>query len=551
MSQTAMSVSSHNDSEADDVLEQMLLEAERLAAKMRASRSTSGSITASSVAAEESVDNSVNVAPSWESITSKDFARDEEHPSADAEQVYVPQYTPSDATLTAGSFNDATLAGGSFDDMTAYNDDGATVATDKTTNTVMKPETTGEERSVYDEDCGTVTTDKTMNTVTRPVSTAVETARKMALALEALGATMDVPDSSNDSPTSRNSDSPIPATPDSFATAYESKKTKSQTNVEGEIVAPNTMSTEKKIEAFCEQEILSPSTPLKGVEWQKVDTANKGDDDFVTLVDYSKPSPEQVKAERQANNGVLWEKVNSAHDGDDDYVPLADYSPPASPQRKGRSALTRTKQLRSRKKARRRRAVVVFSLVACAVYWFYFRGSSTNSEPSVTINEYAVVSDAIVSDAIVSDAIVPDTIVPDAVVPDFELQMDCADPSLCTTYREDSESQQSIAFACDTDAVVGDQVESPVEDTSNVSHEVQEHIEATDAATEEVEKTVQDYNDERSEPVKPLVEKRIATTKVDLSPLQWIKAAQNRVASGEGHFVETHHLTDLLQTMLQ
>jgi hypothetical protein len=67
----------------------------------------------------------------------------------------------------------------------------------------------------------------------------------------------------------------------------------------------------------------------------------------------------------------------------------------------------------------------------------------------------------------------------------------------------------------------------------------QENIEVTDAATEE------------SESVKPLVEKRIATTKVILSPLEWIKAAQDRVASGEGCFVEPHHLYDLLQTMLQ
>jgi hypothetical protein len=550
MSQAAMSVSSHNDSEADDVLEQMLLEAERLAAKMRAARSTNGSVTASSVA-EESVDNSVNNAPSWESITSKDFARDEERPPADVEHASVPVYTPNDATLAAGSFNDATLAGGSFDDMTAYNDDCNTVATDKTTNTVMKPETTGEEKSVYNEDCATVTTDKTMNTVTRPVSAAVETARKMALALEALGATMDVPDSSNESPTSRSSDSPTPATPDSFTTAYESKKTKSQTNEEGEIVAPDTMSMEKKIKAFHEQEILSPATPLKGVEWQKVDTANKGDEDFVTLVDYSKPSPEQVKAERQANNGVLWEKVNSAHDGDDDYVPLADYSPPASPQRKGRSALTRSKQLRSRKKARRRKATAVLTLVACAVYWFYFRGSSTNSAPSVTINKDTVVTDANVSDEIVSDAIAPDAIISDAIVSDFELQMDCANPSLCTTYSEDSESQQSIALACETDAVVSEQLESPVEEAINASHPVQKNIEVTDAATEEVEKPVKDFNDEKSEPVKLLVEKRIATTKVVLSPHEWFQAAQDRVASGEGHFVETHHLVDLLQSMLQ
>jgi hypothetical protein len=515
MSQAAMSVSSHNDSEADDVLEQMLLEADRLAAKMRAARSTHGSVTASSVA-EESADNSVNVAPSWESITSKDFVREDERPPADVEQVSIPGYIPNDATLAAGSFNVSTLAGGSFDDMTAYNDDCATVATDRTTNTVMKMETTGEERSVYNEDCATVNTDKTMNTVSRPVSAAVETARKMALALEALGATMIVPDSSNDSPTSRSSDSPLPATPHSFSTPYESKKTKSQTNAEGEIVAPNTMSMEKKIEAFREQEILSPLTPLKGVEWQKVDTANDGDDDFVTLVDYSRRSQEQVKAERQANNGVLWEKVNSAHDGDDDYVPLIDYSPPASPQRMGRSALTRSKQLRSRKKARRRKAAVVLSLVACAVYWFYFRGSSTNSAPSVTISKETVVSDAIVSDVI---------------VPDFELQMDCADPSLCTTYREDSESQQSIALACERDTVVSESMHSE----SNA----QENIEVTDAATEE------------SESVKPLVEKRIATTKVVLSPLEWIKAAQDRVASGEGYFVEPHHLYDLLQTMLQ
>jgi hypothetical protein len=547
MSQAAMSVSSHNDSEADDVLEQMLLEAERLAAKMRAARSTNGSVTASSVA-EESVDNSVNNAPSWESITSKDFARDEERPPADVEHASVPVYTPNDATLAAGSFNDATLAGGSFDDMTAYNDDCNTVATDKTTNTVMKPETTGEEKSVYNEDCATVTTDKTMNTVTRPVSAAVETARKMALALEALGATMDVPDSSNESPTSRSSDSPTPATPDSFTTAYESKKTKSQTNEEGEIVAPDTMSMEKKIKAFHEQEILSPATPLKGVEWQKVDTANKGDEDFVTLVDYSKPSPEQVKAERQANNGVLWEKVNSAHDGDDDYVPLADYSPPASPQRKGRSALTRSKQLRSRKKARRRKAAAVLTLVACVVYWFYFRGSSTNSSPSVTTNKDAIVSDEIVSDAVV----ISDEIVSDAIVADFELEMDCADPSLCVTFREDSKAQQSIALGCETDAVVSDQVKNPVEDTSNVSHPVKEEImEATYATTEEVQKTVQDYNDETFESGKQLVVKRISTSNFDLSPLQWIKAAQDRVASGEGHFVETHHLVDLLQTMMQ
>jgi hypothetical protein len=548
MSQGAMSVSSHNDSEADDVLEQMLLEAERLAAKMRAARSTNGSVTASSVE-EAKVADSINASASWESITSKDFVMDVESPPTDVEQVSLPEYTHNDAALAVGSFNDATLAAGSFDDFTAYNDDCNTVTTDKTTNTVTRPDTTGQEKSLYSEDCATVTTDKTMNTVSRPVSAAVETARKMALALEALGATMDVPDTSNESPTSRTADSPTPATPDSFTTAYESKKRKSQTKTEEKIVAPNTRSMEKKIEAFREQEIESPLTPLKGVEWQKVDTANEGDEDFVALVDYSRPSPEQEKAERQANNGVLWERVKSAHDGDDDYVPLADYSPPASPQRKSRSAFTRSKQLRSRKQARRRKAAAVLTLVACAVYWFYYHGSSTNSAPSVTTNKDAIVSDEIVSDEIVSDEIVSDEIVSDEIVSDeivsdFGLQMDCADPSLCTTYREDSKSQQSIALACETDAVVIDQVESPVEGTSNVSHPVQEII-------EEVEKTVQHYNAERYESGKPSVEKRIATTKVVLSPLQWIKTAQDRVASGEGHFVETHHLTDLLQTMMQ
>jgi hypothetical protein len=512
MSQAAMSVSSHNDSEADDVLEQMLLEAERLAAMMRATRTPTGSVAASST--EEA--SMGDAAGSRASITSRDFTMDAEQPHADVVQVSLPESGFNNASLASGSFNDATLAAGSFGEMEekkTCNDDCATVATDKTTNTLVRPETAREEKETCNDDSATVATDKTMNTVSRstPVSAAVEAARKMTLALEALGATMNAPDSSTDSPTSgtssAGSDSPFPATPDSFKTAYEPKNKKSQMNQEGEIVAPNTMSTEKKIQAFHEQEIQSPSTPLKGVEWQKVDMANEGDDDFVPLVDYSSPSPEQVKAQRHANNAVMWEKVNSAHDGDDDYVPLADYSPPASPQRKGRSALTRSKLVRSRKKARRRKIAAVLALVVCVVYWFYYqKGSSTNSAPIVTTNKDAIVSDA---------------------SSDFDLQMGCADPSLCTTYREDSESQQSIALTCETDAVVSDEDESPVEDMSN------------DAATENVES------------VKLLAENSTATTKVVLSPLQWFKAAQDRVASGEGHFVEAHHLHDLLQTMLQ
>ena len=91
-------------------------------------------------------------------------------------------------------------------------------------------------------------------------------------------------------------------------------------------------------------------------------------------------------------DGVEWEKVETAKEGEEDYVPLVDYShikPTRNQQPVTVSAGSRLTQLRKRNAARRRhriRAMVAVTLVAVAgfVYVNYFSG---NNAPLDTVME--------------------------------------------------------------------------------------------------------------------------------------------------------------------
>jgi hypothetical protein len=552
---TMVSVVRHNDSgdDADAVLEQMLLEAERLSAKMRASTSTS-----SGVASSSSVDESKD-----------DFTMDAERSQADVVRVLsLPEYSPNG--------NGASLAIGTFDDEIQ--------------------ETPQEKKTytVYHDDSTTVDTMQTTNTV----SAAVDASRKMALALEALGAGAATNALDNDSSPKSTSttgtfnESPFPSSPEGLNIRSPKKTPKKKNKATSpmhkkKIAALDVVSVEKKIEAFCEQERLSPTT-LTGVEWEKVEMAKEGDDDFVPLVNYMGPSPEKEAAERKANNSVQWQKVDFACKGDEDYVTLGDYSPPASPQRRGRSALSRSNLLRSRKKAQRRnmlRTAAVLLLVAFGGYWFYYRdGSSTNSvvsedkppEFDLQVNSKPQTVEKTVKKAANSSKKAKSSVVDDIDTASHQVQKTVEVPAAAiekvqkkvedTAPANVEKVQKKVE---DTAPANVEKVQKKVEDTAPANAEkgqkkvkdsapanvekVQKKVKDTAPANvEKVQKKVNHKNlDRRSEPIERLVEKRTATTKVILSPLKWFKAAQDRVSSGKGHFVDTKHLNDLLETMLQ
>jgi hypothetical protein len=109
-----------------------------------------------------------------------------------------------------------------------------------------------------------------------------------------------------------------PATPD-ILQQLVSQRRKSQTNKEGEFVAPD-----DHVSQWKEDCSRTRDTVTFGIhERRRVAKGRHANSMTKTLCTsrlQSKPSQSKVKAERQANNGVLWYQF--AHDGDDDLCPL-------------------------------------------------------------------------------------------------------------------------------------------------------------------------------------------------------------------------------------
>lgn len=487
---TAMTATtSSTEQDADAMLEKMLLEAERLAAKMRSASSSIGSSSKASTKSKSStrksqkptsVDHALVTPVSKKSRSSK----------RTAEVLMDLSETGNDTTkespLPAGS---SSLATGRFHlEENNQSQDAASVASKQTYYTTAAAESLVQAASAEN------LTD---------VSAALDTARQMALALEALGAASTQDDSvvvkvvhvddyqiavaaaaeAEDDSSECNQFSPLPSSPPNNNKNKASKDHGLETSTTDgvtAVVVPTTVAVEEKIQAFCQQE-TGISAAASSVKWERVDTANAGDDDFVPLQDYSQLSPEKKAP----------------------YVPVVE-------PRVARANQLRLVRRRQQQRWRRRIVAAVSLLTACAAYYFYYyvmHHQSSSSSRSVSDRDSSDSSSSSMTQPIVRME------VPNVVVP-----MSRASNEL-----------------------------SPVSTDATT---------ASKAQVEDEEATIGSSNNNDTKPVPVpetlgLLPTVLEVPSVTLSPLAWLKSPPSQTAEKGRGGIENQRIHELLQAMLQ
>jgi hypothetical protein len=389
-----MSAIPEDESSAEEELERMLLEAERLANQMRSASSPSTRHTNSNNS-NNTTNNNDNSRPPRNGLSLSSAAA---VASRNQTRRYDDEQDSRSDVVSLTSLASSQDLGMLLRDVTpqAYqdNEDNSDDDDDEEDSALSYPN--GSEND-HDHDDGhssvlSSTTSIDPSTPSREshpdIDAAVRAARKMQQALQALGA------SDAQAPVSPSYEKPSPAQTDRTVSPVES---------------PSASDPHHKNDSSNHQH-------SNDIQWEPFDPPREEDDDFVPLQDYSHtaktanpheglpssphtpvsvpPRVKQVDA-----GGVLWERVDYCNNNDDDYVPLKDYSrnnmnnstsnrnhntPTKRPAVVDRRVATTSAKLRSR--ARRRQMTVALllaiTLVVSTAYYFLRHYQNVTSTPS-------------------------------------------------------------------------------------------------------------------------------------------------------------------------
>lgn len=159
-------------------------------------------------------------------------------------------------------------------------------------------------------------------------------------------------------------------------------------------------------------EQTQPNTPdsmssEEDIKWDKVEYAKENDDDYVTMVDYVKETakPKKDRSIEESDTNVKWDKVEYAAKADEDYAPVADYAP--SPK-KGESTEfefmpdrvpkfdKQRAALRKKRRAQRRMNIVSIGVVTFVALTFgYFKWSAVPNQVSQDSQEHVGIIEAV------------------------------------------------------------------------------------------------------------------------------------------------------------
>ncbi|KAL3906999.1 MAG: hypothetical protein SGARI_003746, partial [Bacillariaceae sp.] len=219
-----------------------------------------------------------------------------------------------------------------------------------------------------------------------------------------------------------------------------------------------------------------------------------------------------------------WEKVESANHGDDDYVPLVDYSKlkdstktaaaatttsdyddaaTAASTKQSRVAAFRAQKRRLRKKRRRQMGILLLCAVAFGGYLMYVKQSSSNA--AIDDDKIAEVSQE--TEETLEDVAVVDIVPLEDITEDVEADTDALDIS----ERVENIMQmvgETDAF-CDTDAEDYEVTDETAEVVSDEESELEKEAVVTKAKVETVEEP------EATESTK---KEEVMTTNTDESP---------------------------------
>lgn len=136
---------------------------------------------------------------------------------------------------------------------------------------------------------------------------------------------------------------------------------------------------------------LLPKYPRNAASWNNYFGVSRQDDDYVSIADYcgSKKVRHNIITDhgkmRSDNGAVKWEKMSTAEAGDDDFVPIQDYSLTSAQKQFVSEMYEHEEQIniaynnlraRRRKKKLRRRAFVVLSLMLAVSILYVYRDFS-------------------------------------------------------------------------------------------------------------------------------------------------------------------------------
>ena len=174
------------------------------------------------------------------------------------------------------------------------------------------------------------------------------------------------------------------------------------------IDAPHEVDQTQAIMTQVHSNIADSTRTQQNKDWEKVTSAQMGDNDYVPILDFSsqnhagthakpKDAPHEVDQSKlivknaptkipdftRTQPNAKWEKVTSAQLGDDDYVPIVDYFPSKPPERQvgsdARQCQTSRRGVHSvqknLKRRRRKRVLLAFMLTIIAALFYYLIGT--------------------------------------------------------------------------------------------------------------------------------------------------------------------------------